>query len=245
MEAAELQAMFSGVIGKDYDMLKLICPAATTMSYLVGQRVGQYTSDSAGDNLNVIELGGGTGITTLAMLTAKNDIHITSIDNEPVMQNQAKQSLAKWLENGKLSFLNKDALMALSQMPDDYADVIASAYTLHNFLDTYRREIINEIYRVLKPGGQFINGDRYGLDNISEHTQLIQMEASGYFDVLTKINRLDLLEHWIVHLLNDESENHVMRESGAINVMEKAGFEKIVLSGREGVSALLVANKPF
>ena len=29
-------ALFSGIIGKDYDMLNLICPEATKMSHLVG-----------------------------------------------------------------------------------------------------------------------------------------------------------------------------------------------------------------
>jgi len=48
----------------------------------------------------------------------------------------------------------------------------------HKFLDSYRAQVIAEIYRVLKLGGQFINGDRYGLDDILAHTQVIQKEVS-------------------------------------------------------------------
>ncbi len=33
----QFDALFSGVIGQDYEMLKLICPLATEMSRLVGQ----------------------------------------------------------------------------------------------------------------------------------------------------------------------------------------------------------------
>jgi tRNA (cmo5U34)-methyltransferase len=97
---------------------------------------------------------------------------------------------------------------------------------------------------VLKPGGRFINGDRYALDDISLHTRIIQEEVSGYFKVLTNINRLDLLEHWVVHLFSDESENHVMRESAALQQLNDAGFTDVRLSHRMEVNALVTALKP-
>jgi ubiquinone/menaquinone biosynthesis C-methylase UbiE len=122
-------------------------------------------------------------------------------------------------------------------------DVIASAYTLHNFLNDYRNEVLKQCYRVLIPGGLFINGDRYGLDDISAHTALIQQEVSQYFKVLTELNRIDLLEHWIVHLFSDESQNHCMRESVAIRQMVACGFTHPVVQDRNDVSALLTALK--
>jgi len=91
-------------------------------------------------------------------------------------------------------------------MPSNSVDIIASAYTLHNFLHDYREQVINEIFRVLKPKGQFINGDRYALDDISQHTRLTQQDIAHFFSVLTKANKLELLEQWIVHLFCDESE---------------------------------------
>jgi ubiquinone/menaquinone biosynthesis C-methylase UbiE len=121
---------------------------------------------------------------------------------------------------------------------------VASAYTLHNFLDTYRQDVMQEIFRILKPGGQFINGDRYGLDDISKHTRTIQHEVSGYFKILTQINKLDVLEHWIVHLFSDESENHVMRESVALEQLREIGFSDINLTDRREVNALVTAIKP-
>jgi tRNA (cmo5U34)-methyltransferase len=115
---------------------------------------------------------------------------------------------------------------------------------LHNLLDTYRKEVIEQIFRVLKPGGQFINGDRYGFDDVSRHTRTIQHEVSGYFKVLTQINKLDVLEHWIVHLFSDESENHVMRESVALAQLRDTGFLDITLTSRLEVNALVTATKP-
>jgi ubiquinone/menaquinone biosynthesis C-methylase UbiE len=121
---------------------------------------------------------------------------------------------------------------------------VASAYTLHNFLNDYRELVINEIFRVLKPNGQFINGDRYALDDISEHTRLTQQDASHFFKVLIAANKPDLLEQWILHLFSDESENHIMRESAALAQLQNAGFIDIQLNHRMNVNALVTATKP-
>ena len=237
---------FSGVLGEDYDLLKHICPTAIEMSHLVGATLKgfqQSNTRSESPCLNILELGCGTGITTLSLLSACEGITVTAIDNEPTMLNQAKQSLLDYVKSKQLSFVEDDALSALSALPDNSIDVIASAYTLHNFLNDYRAEVIEQCYRVLTPGGLFINGDRYGLDDISAHTVLIQKEVGQYFKVLKELNRIDLLEHWIVHLFSDESQNHSMRESEAVQQMTRCGFNNIVLQDRSDVSALLTAYK--
>lgn len=240
---ANYDALFSGVIGQEYEMLKLICPLMTEMSRLVGETVREFPSQQG--KLNIVELGGGTGITSLALLAARDDSHITSIDNEPTMQDQAKQNLKAWQDAGRLTFNGNDALSALQTIPSASVDVIASAYTLHNFLSTYRQEVIHECYRVLKPGGCFINGDRYAMDDVSAHTRLIQEEVAGYFKVLIEIKRLDLLEHWIIHLFSDESENHVMREAAALAQLHQTGFTDITLTHRMAANALVIAAKPL
>ena len=240
---SQYDAMFSSVIGQDYDMLQLICPAATEMSRLVGNTVLDYPN--TGEPLRTVELGGGTGVTTLALLTAKDDMKIFSVDNEPTMQEQAKQRLKQWVDEGRLTFSADDALTALKQLANDSVDIIASAYTLHNFLHHYRGQVIKEIFRVLKPNGQFINGDRYGLDDIGQHTRMVQEEISQYFKVLTPINRMDLLEQWIIHLFSDESENHVMRETVSVQQLQEVGFSAITVSHRNAINALVTAKKPI
>ncbi len=242
-DSANYEAMFSGAMGKEYQMLALICPLAAKMSQLVGSAVAAY-SQQFPKKLRIVELGGGTGITTAAIFAETTNSVIISVDNEPTMQEQARRNLQPYHEAGQLIFSGDDALSALEKMPDNSIDVIASAYTLHNFLAPYRAQVMVEIFRVLKSGGQFINGDRYALDAISAHTLLVQKEIAGYFKVFIAQNRLDLLEQWLTHLFADESENHIMRESVALAQLSQVGFVDINLTQREEVNALVTAIKP-
>ena len=233
---------FSGVIGQEYDVLKKICPLAAEMSRLVGEEVMGCCRERS-DYRTLIELGGGTGITTLSILLANNDLQVLSVDNEPTMQNQAKQSLRDWVNSGRLEFCCNDALTVLKNLEDDSVDIVASAYTLHNFERGYRKLVIEEIFRVLAPGGRFINGDRYALDDIDQHTCTTQKEVTEYFRVLTEMNRLDLLEQWVLHLIGDESESRIMRESVALAQLKAAGFQNVQLTARKEVNALVTAIK--
>jgi ubiquinone/menaquinone biosynthesis C-methylase UbiE len=235
-------AMFSGIIGQEYQMLKLICPFAARLSQLVGEEIVGICQEH-NQPLDVLELGGGTGITTLAILSADERLKLLSVDSEPTMQNQAKRSLQQWVDDGRLSFSGDDALTALGKLASSSVDIVASAYTFHNFEASYRRQVITESFRVLKPNGHFINGDRYALDDLDSHTRNTQQEVAGYFKALTEINRLDLLEHWIIHLFSDESENHIMRESVSIQQMIEVGFHSVEVKLRHQVNALLTAKK--
>lgn len=240
--ANQYDALFSGVIGENYEMLNLICPLAVKMSHLVGETLNNYAQNQ-NETLMVVELGGGTGITTLALLNACENVRILSVDNEPVMQEQAKKALTQWVDSAQLAFSPNDALTALKNLPNASVDVIASAYTFHNFERAYREQVIQEMFRVLKTGGMFINGDRHALDDISAHTFETQKEVAEYFRILIAENKLDLLQHWIIHLFNDESENYIMRESIALQQLQDAGFTKIELSNRVAVNALVTAQK--
>lgn len=240
--ASNIGVMFSGVIGQEYDMLKLICPLATEMSRLVGVEVACYCRDNPSAR-TVLELGGGTGITTLSILLASDQVSISSVDNEPTMQNQARQSLQDWVNSGRIDFCSDDALTALQALDDASVDIVASAYTLHNFEQEYRKQVIEEIFRVLKPKGRFINGDRYALDDAGQHTLITQKEVAGYFAVLTEMGRLDLLQQWVLHVINDESEARIMRESAALIQLTDTGFQGVQLKSRLDVNALVMADK--
>jgi tRNA (cmo5U34)-methyltransferase len=155
------ELLFQGPIADEYDMLKLICPSAVEMSRKVGEFIGDWTPLYPYTYLNLLEIGCGTGITTAHLLACRDHIEIVSVDNAPAMLSQSRQNLAQVLEEGRLHLIENDALSYLQGISNGSVDIIASAYALHNFLNGYRCRVLEEIFRALKPGGLFINGDRY------------------------------------------------------------------------------------
>ncbi len=243
---SQAERLFSGPIGAEYHMLDLICPAAAAMSTRVGNFVAGLPSDVAKcpASLNAFEIGCGTGATTLALLKSRPDLVILAVDNEPVMLSKARQNLSPFIDEGRLRLVEADALSALRELAAGSQHLVASAYAVHNFQDRYRDLVLAEIFRVLRPRGLFVNGDRYALDDVAGHTKLTQEEARGYFKVFAAINRSDLLEQWVLHLFSDDSPDHIMRFGPALTKLRGIGFDPVEVHFRDGINTLLTATKP-
>jgi ubiquinone/menaquinone biosynthesis C-methylase UbiE len=237
------ERLFTGQIAAEYGILKLICPAAEEMSSRVGAFVAGLPNDG-GRPLEVLEIGCGTGATTLALLEARPDLKVTALDNEPAMLAEAHARLKSHIDDGRLALVEADALSALRTCASGSIDVVASAYAIHNFLGPYRTKVLAEIFRVLAGAGHFVNGDRYARDDSAEQTRLTQAEARHYFKVLGELKRYDLLEQWILHLFSDESADHLMPLGTALTAMREIGFDPVEVRFREGVNTLLAAAKP-
>jgi len=240
----DAEHLFHGGIADEYHLLKKICPPATEISRRVGDTLKRWNGPKATQALKVIEIGPGTGITTTFLLASREDILITGIDNAPAMLKQAKATLSEEIATGRVTFEETDALSYLKACPASSIDVVASAYAIHNFLDGYRDRVLEEIYRVLIPGGLFVNGDRYTIDNPSEQLLSTQQEVRHWFTVFREINRPDLLEDWLIHLLSDESIEHIMPLEKALSKINVIGFQQIEVPFREGVNALVMGVKP-
>jgi tRNA (cmo5U34)-methyltransferase len=210
VSTSQAERLFSGPIGTEYQMLDLICPAAAAMSKRVGLFVSGLPADAAKRpvSLRVFEIGCGTGATTLALLESREDIVIQAADNEPAMLDQARGNLSQPIGQGRVRLIEADALSALRELPAGSQDEVASAYTAHNFLETYRDQVLSEIFPVLRPGGIFVNGDRYALDDTALHTRHTQEDVRGYFKAFSAIGRFDVLEQWVLHLFGDDSADH-------------------------------------
>ncbi len=238
---------FDGPIGDEYTMLRLICPAAADMSRQVGAFVrGWQRPDAVNQTepLEVLEIGCGTGITSCALLDARNDLVITAVDIAPAMLAQARVNLAGALGRGRIRLVENDALDFLRGLESDSVDLVASGYALHNFEQSYRQQAVREVLRVLKPGGVLVNGDRYALDDTLEHLNVVQDEVRQFFKVFRELDRLNLLEQWIVHLYSDESPDHVMRLGAALADYQSAGFDPVTVHDRHQNNALVSAQKP-
>ena len=140
--------------------------------------------------------------------------------------------------------INLTAVDNSSHMLSQAKHFVASNYAIHNFDNSYRQQTLSEILRILKPGGIFINGDRYAFDDTIHQLKETQQLIREWFRLFKKIDRIDLLEDWVAHLLSDESPHILMRFNYSINQLKELGFNEINVDFREGVDTLIRAYKP-
>lgn len=232
---------FEGPIASSYELINLISPNTIPIAIRIGEIVSSLLPHEA---VTGFEIGCGTGICTVQLLNKLDEIKIIAIDNSLDMLEVARKKLANEIKKGRLTIEETDALDALKKTPSESMDFIASNFTIHNFDKNYRIEILVEIFRVLKSGGIFINGDRYAISDPGEHLKETQKTVRKLFQIFQEINRLDLLEEWIVHLFSDESPGKILYLEAALNEYKNLGFADIIVDFRDGVDTLLYAYKP-
>lgn len=234
---------FHGKAGEEYNLFKLACPHFEELENTLGKVIKEQFQNKNVAEIKVLEIGCGPGFTTLIILDSDKRTKIVAVDNEPVMIEQAKEILKEFIDNDRVQIIEDDALEFLKKQSSDSFDVFASGFTLHNLPNNFREKVIKEIYRVLKSGGIFVNADKYALDNESEHKKSLNWQLHQFKEKYSQINRLDLVEEWTSHYLEDYKPNIVMRESDSIKTMNKIGFKDIKIVFRKQMDAVLFARK--
>jgi tRNA (cmo5U34)-methyltransferase len=228
---------FKGVISKDYDLVILALPFYFESQNAVADVItAQYTAPV------VVDIGLGTGLTTRAIIEKNPRCVVSGVDNECAMIEQAAVNLRTEIARGSVQVHYSDALDYLRSLPNELVDVVASSYTIHNCRRDYRAQLETDIFRVLKPGGMFINNDKYAADDRKEYVREITEQIIRY-DVLRDKGRDDLRRIWIQHEMEDGLPERIMWINESLKQLENTGFVHIEIVRRIGQYAILTAYK--
>jgi|SRR3989338_3518024 len=226
---------FSGILGEDYDLLRLVIPHHDEFQDKIGEIIKRYSAQLQIDNILVVEGGTGTGLTTIRILNADGRIKVIGIDNEEKTLNQAGQILKEF--DDRVDFRKQDLLEALRAISDQSVDIFASAWVIHNLNPEYRQKLFPEITRALKTGGLFVSGDNYARDDDKEHQEDLEsrIRAFANFD---KMGRPDLNIEWTKHSLEDEKIK--ITEGEQMKILRKLGFKDVSIQYRKEMEAIIV-----
>lgn len=234
---------FKGKISTDYDLLLLAAPHYIACQRKLGKILKKHFAGQKAGKFNVLEMGCGNGFTTEIILKADKRIRLIAVDNEPEMIKQAKKRLAKFIKKKQVKIIKADALGYVKKSSSNRFDAFASALTIHNFNFRYRRKFIEEIYRLLKIGGIFVNMDRYAQDDSKIFKKGLDWQIGMYHKVFSKLGKNDLLEKWLEHEEHDARPDIIMKEKSAVADIKKAGFKNIRFVFRKRTYAILTAKK--
>jgi ubiquinone/menaquinone biosynthesis C-methylase UbiE len=225
-------------IATEYDLLKMAIPHHDEFQQQTGKELLNNFDSHA--EINILEIGAGTGLTTQEISRVMPNAKITSIDLEKVMLDQAK---AKNLDSD-IVFVQVDVndfLNYANQNGIKY-DAVVTGYTLHNFSHTFRSEVLAGICGILKDGGIFINADKIAHDDKDKYMKVYKDQIEKY-NVYDSIGYSDLKQEWVDHYQVDNQKEIILIEGVHKKELKKLGFKDIQTTYREMLETVVVYKK--
>lgn len=230
---------FSNKLGEDYDLFSLVLPH---QNIIQKESVSLLRKNIFSKNKPMIlEIGFGTGITTKEILNSFKEVTLVSIDNELEMLPKAKERIENEGFDGSCLII-ADAISFLKKQGENSLDGVISVWTIHNLLKGEQKEILEQIFRVLKPGGAFINGDKVVRDDVSQYQKDFEWQMEQ-FNLFSRINRSDLTIFWKQHYEEDANSSRKITELEYKEIIKKVGFSKIYFSNRNYLDVVCIAIK--
>ena len=184
----------------------------------------------SGDEL-VLDLCCGTGQSTICVLNRLTSGKVIGIDNSEEMLNVAKQKYSDSYEKAELKFVKQDVMNI--NYDDESIDAIFMAYGIRNMPDY--KTCINNLYKVLKPGGK-IAFHEYSLGNNSlAHIYWMFLGHGVVIPISALISGSTTIYKYLVKSVSEfpspEDFLSLLKNAGFINVMRKPmpGWRKPIL----------------
>jgi len=212
---------FAAKVGAEYRLFPLAVPHYEGLQRRVSELTAAYCSPTA----RILEIGCGTGLTTIKLRQAMPTATIVALDAEEVMIDQITTNLA----DQNIEVVLADALEYLRQQPEASFDAIVTAFCLHNLPADYRLACFQEMGRVLRPGGVIVQGDKVAQDDILQHWTALKTQIDA-FAIFATTDYPELQEEWTAHYLADDRIR--LTEAEQRGLFAAAGCQEITRQAR-------------
>lgn len=244
----QLDGRFAGILGSEYEKLVLAMPQYPKLQRIIASLTQQNIAmrGKNGSSIRtILDLGCGTGLTTLALREQLAYVRIMGVDKEPVM---LKQYVKNTAERGAAPYvtvkaLQSDALAFLKRRGPASFDAVVSGFFLHNLTIELRAQILKQIARVLRPGGVFVNGDKIAPDDMSLHNKYLLQQLTTFVQTYTAPEDAAYCIGWIEHYAQDNRNGIKCTEAEVRSSLKAAGFGKIRITDRHCMEAVASAIK--
>ena len=173
----------------------------------------------------VIELGCGEGDLTHYLFKVIPNLEMEVLDVSAEMLSLAKTKLVNYRD--KVRYMQSDANEHVKFVGNEQYDVIVSAWTIHNFIWDDKKEIFQQIFSSLKPGGTMLLMDKIYADDPV-------VSQSSYDSQIARYEKLNDLvrEDMLAHELQDYSPEYKMSELQTKVTLESVGFKNFKIIDR-------------
>jgi tRNA (cmo5U34)-methyltransferase len=177
----------------------------------------------------VLDLGGGTGALSSAVLTGLPSARVTVLDVDPEMLDEARRRLAAF--EGRVSFREASFLEPLPA-----ADAVVASLALHHVQDLGTKMALYRAIRdAMPPTGVFVNLDAA----VTEGPRLNALMFDGWAAGMGEHGISD--EEARGHFAAWAEEDRVFPLDVELGALREAGFDEVECLWRRGLSAVICA----
>jgi ubiquinone/menaquinone biosynthesis C-methylase UbiE len=215
----------------EYDELMKAWPHADEFRRIGVVAIKNYLSQKPKDHYSVFEIGTGRGELTRLVLESDDRLRVVAAEMDASMFIDAQKNLVKYFNRCLL--LNTDGVAFAGLLNN--IDIFMSCWTLHN-LRADTKPFLSEIYRLLSPGGFFLNLDKYVPNGpksdgmIDAHFEKLKILSPGIREIATRHEKEDLNPEY-------------MQTESDLELMRKIGFRNINAGPRFGLDMIVTAYK--
>jgi SAM-dependent methyltransferase len=154
------------------------------------------------------DLGAGDGGLAELVMDTHQDSTCVLVDFSEPMFGAAEQRLGDWHERWQL--VNADLATSdwLEGLPDERFDAVVSRLCIHHLPDARKRELYEEAFDLLEPGGLFLNWDHTAIGGLAE----------GLFD-----------EYFMAQMIEAEQHSEHPRSEGELRALYTDSHEDDIL----------------
>lgn len=180
----------------------------------------------------VLELGSGEGDSALPILK-RTGVHIDLLDVSKEMIKISKKNLKAFANRTK--YICEDAHSYLKEA-ESY-DIIYSAWTVHNFVQKDKKELLKTIYGGLHKGGAFILMDKVYPARGGQ--ELLERQNARYKQYLPAAVSRAITGHEV----EDANDTYRLDEKVLFKLLKEIGFKSATLVDRIERDVVIIARK--
>lgn len=193
-------------------------------------------------SFRILEIGCGSGTTTSIISNFFRNSKLVSIDHDERAVSFCKD---RFSASRNINFFTIDAIDFCESQGDHHYDFVVSAFTIHNIINYKREKLYSQLFRILKPGGIFINGDKFVSEEREVRYDALKFRVGKLLDAIDPMPR-ELAKYWVLHYLEDFKPERRLLFAQTVCDLHKQGFENVKYTFRSDAEMLgiIEAYKP-
>ncbi len=200
-----------------------------------------YSHDAS---ISVLDLGAGFGAVTEQIIERYSRATVNCIDGSEAMVVHATKRLRNYqdrvtimqadlAERSWLGVLERSAGTEVSRAQGVNFDAVVSALAIHHLSHERKRELYREIFRMLKPGGMFLNNDVVATPPALKvpfealHLAAIQEQERSLRGITRPLDQIAAEMHEQLRLAGGQHHSHIAPLSDQLAWLVEAGFKSV------------------